>query len=134
MSSIKSYKDLIVWQKSIELVGEVFKLTSNFPKTETYGIVAQMRRAAVSIPSNIAEGSGRRFSNEWSQFYSFAYGSTLELETQLIISRDLRLAPKESFIQSFNLIEEVSKMIWTISHNIRANRESMKIERSKASI
>ena len=74
MGNIKSYKDLIVWQKSIELVKEVFNLTRQFPKEETYGIVSQMRRAAVSIPSNIAEGSGRRFTKEWQQFYSIAFG------------------------------------------------------------
>lgn len=122
MTNIKSYKDLIVWQKSIELVKEVFKLTRGFPKEETYGITAQMRRAAVSIPSNIAEGSGRRFSKEWLQFYSFAYGSTLELETQLIISRDLELAPAQSFKRSFDLIEEVSKIIRTISYNLKSKQ------------
>lgn len=119
MGNIKSYKDLIVWQKSIDLVKEIFKLTKLFPKEETYGMVSQMRKAAVSIPSNIAEGSGRRFSNEWKQFYSIAYGSTLELETQLIISRDIELAPKQSFISSFLLIEEVSKIIRTISSNLK---------------
>lgn len=119
MIKINSYKDLIVWQKAIELVKEIFELTKVFPKEETYGIVSQMRRAAISIPSNIAEGSGRRFSNEWKQFYSFAYGSTLELETQLIISRDLKLAPELSFRKSFSLIEEVSKMIWKISSNLK---------------
>ncbi|OGE31490.1 hypothetical protein A3C59_00735 [Candidatus Daviesbacteria bacterium RIFCSPHIGHO2_02_FULL_36_13] len=116
---MKSYKDLIVWQKSIELVKEIFQLTKLFPREETYGIVSQMRRAAVSIPSNIAEGSGRRFSNEWKQFYSIAYGSTLELETQLIISRDIKLAPGQSFATSFQLIEEVSKIIRTISSNLK---------------
>lgn len=121
MSNIKSYKDLIVWQKSLELVKEVFRLTSHFPKYELYGIAAQMRRAAVSIPSNIAEGSGRRFAAEWKQFYSFAYGSTLELATQLIISRDLQLAPQSLFEKSFALIEEVSKIIRTISKNLKTS-------------
>lgn len=119
MSYIKSYKDLIVWQKSIDLVKEIFDLTRNFPKEEIYGITSQMRRAAVSIPSNIAEGSGRRFNNEWQQFYSFAYGSTLELETQMIISRDLGFAPIQSFSKSFSLIEEISKIIKTISRNLK---------------
>ena len=121
MGAIKSYKDLIVWQKGIELVKEIFKLTKLFPKEETYGIVSQMRRAAVSIPSNIAEGSGRRSSNEWKQFYSIAYGSTLELETQLIISRDIGLAPSEAFSTNFKLIEEISKIIRTILHNLKNN-------------
>lgn len=125
MGTINSYKDLIVWQKAIELVKEVFELTKQFPKEEMYGISSQMRRAAVSIPSNIAEGSGRRFSNEWSQFYSFAYGSTLELETQLIISRDLKLAPTSSFTKSFALIEEISKIIWTISRNLKKGNKQL---------
>lgn len=118
---IKSYKDLIVWQRAIELVKEIFKLTRDFPREETYGIVSQMRRAAISIPSNIAEGSGRSFKKEWRQFYSISYGSTLELETQLIISRDLNLANKESFIKSFQLIEEVSKMIRVIINNLKTS-------------
>ena len=121
MGNIKSYKDLIVWQKSIELVKEVFNLTRQFPKEETYGIVSQMRRAAVSIPSNIAEGSGRRFTKEWQQFYSIAFGSTLELETQLIISKDLKLASPDLFQKSFGLIEEVSKMIRKISYNLKTS-------------
>lgn len=92
MGAIKSYKELIVWQKSIELVKEVFLLTDGFPKSEIYGIISQMRRAAISIPSNIAEGFGRRSIKSSGQFYSIAYGSALELETQMIIARELKLA------------------------------------------
>lgn len=117
-TKIKSYKDLIVWQKGVELVKEIFLLTKNFPPSEIYGITSQMRRAAVSIPSNIAEGSGRRNRGEWRQFYSIAYGSALELETQLIISRDLAFAPKDRFDKCFGLIDEISKMIRTIIKNL----------------
>lgn len=97
MTYLKSYKELIVWQRSIELVEEIFILTGNFPKSELYGIVSQIRRAAISIPSNIAEGYGRKSTKEYSQFYSIAYGSALELETQLIIAKKLKLGDPKDF-------------------------------------
>ena len=96
MTYIKSYKELIVWQKSIKLVKEIFILTDKFPKSELYGLVSQMRRAAVAIPSNIAEGYGRKSSKEYAQFYSIAYGSALELETQLILSKRLGFCSKNN--------------------------------------
>lgn len=122
MSNIQSYKDLIVWQKAILLVKEIFNLTKSFPKEEIYGLTSQMRRSSVSIPSNIAEGSGRSFLNEWKQFYTIAYGSTLELETQLIISKELNFAKAEDLQKSFELIEEISKMLKTILKNLRAKQ------------
>ena len=111
MAYIKSYKELIVWQKSMLLVKEIFILTSKFPKSELYGIVSQMRRAAVAIPSNIAEGYGRRSTKSYTQFYAIAYGSALELETQSIIAKELNMTTKENFITSDNLLVEVSKML-----------------------
>ncbi|RJQ38422.1 four helix bundle protein [Candidatus Microgenomates bacterium] len=111
MAYIKSYKELIVWQKSIQLVKETFILTYLFPKSELYGIISQMRRAAISIPSNIAEGYGRRSKKEYAQFYSIAYGSALELETQLIIAKDLGLAEKSKFLKTEQLLEEVLRML-----------------------
>ena len=77
----QSFKDLIVWQKAYRLVLEIYKITKDFPKYEMYGLAQQMRRAAVSIPSNIAEGYGRKHKAEYRQFLSVAYGSLLELET-----------------------------------------------------
>src|SRR3989344_9532184 len=109
MGIIKSYKDLIVWQRSIQLVKEIFLLTEGYPKSELYGIISQMRRAAVSIPSNIAEAYGRRSLPGTLQFYSFAYGSALELETQIIISKELKFASEKSFTQSEALLLEVLK-------------------------
>lgn len=111
MVYLKSYKELIVWQKSILLVKKIFLLTGTFPQSELYGIVSQMRRAAVSIPSNIAEGYGRKSSKEYAQFYSIAYGSGLELETQLIIAKDLGFGKKEDFAEIEALLEEVLKML-----------------------
>jgi four helix bundle protein len=111
MAYIKTYKELIVWQKSILLVKEIFILTSKFPKSELYGIVSQMRRAAVAIPSNIAEGYGRRSTKSYIQFYAIAYGSALELETQIIIAKELHMASKDSFQAAESLLIEVSKML-----------------------
>jgi four helix bundle protein len=111
MSYIKSYKELIVWQKSFELVKEVFILTSKFPQSELYGIASQMRRAAISIPSNIAEGYGRRSTKSYTQFYAIAYGSALELETQTLLSKELKLALQENFKKVDNLLIEVCKML-----------------------
>jgi four helix bundle protein len=108
---VKSYKDLIVWQKSIELVKKIFILTEKFPRSELYGIISQMRRAAISIPSNIAEGYGRRSRKEYAHSCSIAYGSALELETQLIIAKDLRLSDEKNFKTSDLLLEEITKML-----------------------
>ena len=108
---IKSYKELIVWQKSIKLVKEVFILTGLFPKSEIYGISSQMRRASISIPSNIAEGYGRKSTKDYIRFYSIAFGSSLELETQLIIAKDLGFAEKNAFSKTDQLLEEVLRML-----------------------
>lgn len=117
MSYLKSYKELIVWQKSKDLVKEIFLLTNKFPKSEIYGITSQMRRSAVSIPSNIAEGYGRRSSKAYGQFYSIAYGSALELETQVIISKELKLTGLMEFTKVEQLLEEVCKMLNAMTSN-----------------
>jgi four helix bundle protein len=91
-----SFKDLIVWQKSYKLVLEIYKITKEFPKTETYGLSQQMRKAAVSIPSNIAEGYGRKHKAEYTQFLSIAYGSLLEIETQYMLAIDLKYVSTKS--------------------------------------
>jgi len=89
-STIKnSYQNLIVWQKAVDLVVEVYKTTAEFPSEEKFGLVSQMRRCAVSIPSNIAEGSQRRTKKSFSQFIAISKGSCAELETQIIISQKL---------------------------------------------
>jgi four helix bundle protein len=119
MAYIKSYKELIVWQKSIKLVKEIFILTEKFPKSELYGLISQMRRAAVAIPSNIAEGYGRRSPREYAQFYSISYGSALELETQIIISKDLSFTLIENFGKVDVLLEEVSRMLNSMISQMR---------------
>jgi len=89
-SKIRNFRDLKVWQKGIDLVKETYRITAGFPKEEQYGLSAQMRRASVSIPSNIAEGFRRRYAKEHKQFLSIALGSCAELETQIVISKELK--------------------------------------------
>ena len=103
------HKDLDVWIKSIELVTEIYSITANFPNEEKYGIVSQIRRAAVSIPSNIAEGCARFSDKENLRFLDIARGSLAELETQLIISKNL------GFIDSDNLIKKISPIAQMLS-------------------
>ena len=110
--TVKGFKDLIVWQKSYRLVREVYKLTKDFPREEVYGITQQMRRAALSIPSNIAEGYGRQHHKEYRQFLSVAYGSLCELETQYLLSIDLLSAKQNLEIE--NLMKEVGAMLYTL--------------------
>lgn len=119
MAYIKSYKELIVWQKAIKLVKEIFILTDKFPRSELYGLISQMRRAAVAIPSNIAEGYGRKSSKEYAQFYSISYGSALELETQIIISKELSFTPTQNFGKVDLLLEEVSRMLNSMISRMR---------------
>jgi four helix bundle protein len=106
----QSFKDLIVWQKAYKLVLLIYEATRDFPRTEIYGLSQQMRRAAVSIPSNIAEGYGRRNKAEYRQFLSIAYGSLLELQTQCLLAVDLTFMSKSEKVD--NLSNEVSKILY----------------------
>ena len=105
------YKQLIVWQKAMKLVIHVYKVTTNFPKNEQYGLVSQLRRSAVSIPSNIAEGHGRTSDKEIVRFLDIARGSIYELDTQLEISRQLNYLNQEEYRSIFNLLDEISRML-----------------------
>ncbi len=115
---IIAYRDLIVWQKSMDLVIEIYKLTENFPKTEQYGIISQMRRAAVSIPSNIAEGRRRGSKKEFKQFLVIAYGSGAELETQIEITKRLNYANIEKYRNIDLLLLEVMRMLNKLSSSL----------------
>ena len=108
---MRSHKDLIVWKKSMELVVSIYKTTRDFPKEELLGITAQMRRAAISIPSNIAEGYGRVYDKETIKFLSNALGSASELETQLILSKDLDFISLKEGRQLLEQTEEIIKML-----------------------
>ena len=106
-----NYKNLIVWQKGITLVKEVYKLTANFPSEEKFGLVSQMRRAVVSIPSNLAEGQARRTTGDYVKFVSISEGSLAELETQMIISIELGFCLQKETENIFNLMVEIRKML-----------------------
>ena len=108
---VNSYKDLIVWQKSMNLVVEIYKLTENFPRSEIYGLVSQMRRCAVSIPSNIAEGRGRGSKKDYRHFLIIAYSSGAELETQIEITKRLQFNKNVDLIKIDGLLNEVMRML-----------------------
>lgn len=108
---MKTYKDLIVWQKSIELVIAIYKLTEKFPKEEIYGLTSQIQRASISIPSNIAEGRMRGGNLEFKRFLLIAFASGAELETQLFISKKLPKTEKLDYNKVDSLLEEVMKML-----------------------
>ena len=108
---VKTYRDLIVWQKSMALITEVYKVTKNFPHDEMYGLVVQMRRCSVSIPSNIAEGYGRNSTPDYIRFLKMALGSLYELQTQLDISQNLKYLQDDTFGQLFESSREVERML-----------------------
>jgi four helix bundle protein len=111
MEKPQNYKDLVVWQKGISLAKLTYQLTATFPGEEKFGLVSQMRRAAVSIPSNIAEGQARHTTGEFIQFISHAEGSTAELETQLILSIELGFAEATSTKAAFILLDDIRRML-----------------------
>ncbi|PYV38174.1 MAG: four helix bundle protein [Acidobacteria bacterium] len=120
---LKSYKDLLVWQKSIALVKGIYRLTRSFPPDERFGLVSQLRRAAVSVPSNIAEGQSRHTCGEFVQFLSHAEGSLAELETQILIAVDLDFCSQEEANQALAQIEELQRMLNSLRQKL-ATRHS----------
>ena len=117
---LNSYKDLIVWQKSVEFVVEVYSLTDKFPKSEIYGLTSQMRRAAISIHSNITEGYRRQGLGEYQQFLFIANASASELETQIIIAK--RIYKHLDYSKVDSLLLEVIKMLNTLIFKIKGKR------------
>ncbi|MBK8988498.1 MAG: four helix bundle protein [Chloroflexi bacterium] len=111
---MQSYRDLVVWQKSVLLTKEIYLLTANFPDAERYGLTNQMRRAAVSIPSNIAKGQGRRSAPDFRRFLHIALGSVAELDTQIVIAIELGYLTHENTIKANGLIIEIKKMLYTL--------------------
>ena len=108
---VESHKDLTVWQKSMDLVVLVYKLMEQLPKEERYALCDQIRRSAVSIPSNIAEGKSRNSIKQYKQFVGIAKGSAAELETQLLICERIGYLDKEELSEVMGLLDEVSKML-----------------------
>lgn len=117
--SISSYKDLVVWKKAVDLTIKIYSITDKFPREEIYGITSQMRRSAVSIPSNIAEGSIRGSKKDFSHFLRIASGSIAELQTQLEISKQLNLGKGIDYAELNALSEEVNKMIHGLINKLK---------------
>lgn len=111
-------KELKIWNKAIDLTVEVYKATSSFPKEEVYGLTSQIRRAAVSVPSNISEGAGRNSNKEFAHFLGIANGSSYELQTQLIISNKLNLISDEILQALLKEIEEIQKMTYKFQNTL----------------
>src|SRR6185503_16965972 len=107
----KNYQELIVWQKSMDLVEEVYKSSRDFPREEVYGLTSQIRRASVSIPSNIAEGQGRRTTSDFLRHLSIAYGSLREVETQILIARRLKYVAQARLEGVLSLAGEVGRLL-----------------------
>ena len=109
--SVKDYRDLIVWKKSIDLAENVYAVSALFPKSEIYGLTSQIRRAAVSVPSNIAEGQGRYSDADFARFLSIANGSVKEIETQLLLSVRLNYLQESQIHVCINLCSEIARLI-----------------------
>ncbi|QQR98369.1 MAG: four helix bundle protein [Sphingobacteriales bacterium] len=117
------YRKLKVWQKSMDLSVLIYQTTGHFPKDEAYALVSQLKRAVVSIPSNIAEGSGRNTDKEFIQFLFIAYGSSCELDTQIELSKKLGFISDEEFNSISSEINEIQKMIFKLRDKLLSNLE-----------
>lgn len=118
MSVARTFRELEVWKKGIELVQEIYGITENFPSRETYGLTSQMRRCAVSIPSNIAEGFRRRGSKEFKHFLSITQGSLAELETQIVISQRLSYLSTAEEADVLERIDHLCRMVTNLSRTL----------------
>ena len=118
----KNYRDLIAWQKAMDLVMMVYLASQDFPKQELYGLTSQMRRADVSIPSNIAEGQGRRTKNDFRNFLSFAHGSLREVETQVLIANRLGYLDDETTSGLLGLAGQVGRLTNALSNSLSRNQ------------
>lgn len=118
---IKTYKDLLVWKRSIELATKIYKITEKFPKEEVYGIISQMRRSVVSISSNIAEGRNKGTRRDFVQFLRIALGSTAELESQIEISKNLKFIKIEEYSQLISETSEIGMMLRAIIRKLNLN-------------
>jgi len=120
MGEIKSYKDLLIWQKGIQIVTLVYQLASTFPKDEIFSLTNQIKRASVSVPSNIAEGYGRNSEKSFSHFLDISRGSLFEIETQLLIANNLGFITNQTLYKEIlSQIEEESKMINAFSKTLK---------------
>jgi four helix bundle protein len=116
---VQNFTDLLVWQKAHKLTISTYKITESFPKSEIYALTNQMRRAGISIGSNIAEGFGRRNPKEKIHFYNIAQGSLTELKNQLLISKDIYFLSKKDFLENMNKADEVHKLLNSLIKRIK---------------
>jgi four helix bundle protein len=123
---MQDYKKLTVWKKSYALALSIYKISGSFPKNELYGLVSQIRRAGTSIPANIAEGCGRESNSELIYFLQIAQGSAAELETHLMLSRDLGYCKDEEFSKIEDSIDNIRKMLTSLIRTIKTNNEQRK--------
>jgi four helix bundle protein len=121
---VQSYRDLVVWKKSMTLVLDVYRSTQAFPKPETYGLVAQLRRAAVSVPSNIAEGQARLSTAEFKQSLGHARGSLMEVETQILISQELGYLERDQSEKLLSASAEVGRILNGLLNSLVRERSS----------
>ena len=118
-SNMKSYRDLIVWQKSMRLVTRIYLITKELPKNELYGLTSQIRRSSISLPSNIAEGYGRNSTNDYIRFLQIACGSLYEVQTQLEICRNLEYLSKELFNEIYEQSREIERMLNSLIRKLK---------------
>jgi four helix bundle protein len=119
---IKTFKDLKVWQKSYSLALEIYKITKTFPGEEKFGLISQIRRASVSIPLNIAEGYARQYLKQYIQFLYVAYGSGAELETQLMLAKDLGFLKQTEFDDLINKFYEIERMLMALIKSLEKSK------------
>jgi four helix bundle protein len=124
--AIRNYRDLIVWQKGIELAKEIYRVTRTFPASERFGLTSQLERAAVSVPSNIAEGQSRRNSGEFRQFLFQALGSLAEVDTQLVLAHELGYLKAGASDVAEALVEELRKMTYTLVKRLPERRRPLR--------
>ena len=120
----QDFHDLTVWQRAIDLTVCIYKLTQRFPKEETYGLTSQLRRASVSVASNIAEGRGRLNPAEFRQFLGIALGSAFEIQTQLLVARKLDMGNEKAINEAMALCDEISKMLTAFIQKLSSKAKS----------
>lgn len=116
---MQNYKDLIVWQKAHKMVLNVYKLSKKMPKEETYGLISQLRRCAVSVPANLAEGSGKNTAKDTANFFQISLGSLHETEYYILLSKDLQYITEEEYNLTNQIISEVKAMLISLIKKVR---------------
>ncbi len=120
MEEVKSYRNLIVWQKSIEVCTLIYRLTQDFPRDETFGITSQLKRAAISVPTNISEGHSRNSKKEYRHFVGIARGSLTEIETLITLTKNLQFTSENKITEITDLCTEIGKMLTSLNRKLQS--------------